>query len=213
MRLKIGDVVEIFNGKDDLYLICNIGSISKQSIDLVIEKLVSGSQNIKQNNFILALCAVKKEQMEDAVRLCTEVGINEIVFIKSQHSQNQYINFERLVDISISAAMQCRINILPTIKKGTETIDDFLNKASGTLIFANETLNHQPKIQNKITKQQNTYILIGPEGGFAPNEISLILKQRQNLILKQVYLGKNILRSSTAATVACFSTINGFFCN
>ena len=51
--------------------------------------------------------------------------------------------------------------------------------------------------------QNNALILIGPEGDFSQNELALAVKNGYN----SVGLGKNRLRTETAALVACH-TIN-----
>ena len=59
------------------------------------------------------------------------------------------------------------------------------------------------KIKIECVKNNNTCILIGPEGDFSNEEIKIANKAN----FKSVTLSKNRLRTETAAIVACYSLI------
>ena len=64
--------------------------------------------------------------------------------------------------------------------------------------------NHKKKQLNEVIKKgTNTLVLIGPEGDFSQKEIDYALKHG----FSAVSLGKNRLRTETAAIVSCH-TIN-----
>lgn len=60
---------------------------------------------------------------------------------------------------------------------------------------------NKQSLKNLIKPKQSITILIGPEGDFSPNEISLAKETGYN----PVSLGESRLRTETAAIVACHS--------
>jgi 16S rRNA (uracil1498-N3)-methyltransferase len=225
LRVKLGDVVILFNGVENAYLECKVNQITKNSIEIKpLELKTKATKNNTTAKNILVLSLIKKEQMDDAIRACTEIGIDEFVFVKTQHSQvgEKQISFDRLNEIAISASMQSQRNIIPIINKKILTLEFLLKDLNGILFFANELRANQDLYiaqnnQNTISKntklqniQSNKYILIGPEGGFSTQEIDFITNYNftNNNAIIEISLGSNILRSSTAAILGSFYIIN-----
>ena len=61
-------------------------------------------------------------------------------------------------------------------------------------------------MKEKLTKGNDSEIIVGPEGGFSQNELDLAKKAK----FVPVSLGKSRLRTETAGVMVCsiFSTIN-----
>ena len=215
MRIKANDTITIFNGSDDISIDLKAQEITKKSIisKIILIKKNPIAKNIKKYHLILPI--LKKDQLEEALRMCTEIGIDEFILINTIYSQNiSKLNFERMNDIIISAAMQCNINVLPKINEKIYNINNLPQIIkNGDVFFANEELsNIQSKsIYNNIINQNsnNVYCIVGPEGGFASEEIDFINSIKDNNInIFQINLGKNILRASTAALTISYHAIN-----
>jgi 16S rRNA (uracil1498-N3)-methyltransferase len=104
------------------------------------------------------------------------------------------INPERLTTIAIEAAEQCGRTRLPELASPLK-LDALLAAPSGRLLFADET-GGQPLIQ--ASEPGPATILIGPEGGFTPEERARILATGAT----GIGLGPRILRAETAALAA-----------
>jgi 16S rRNA (uracil1498-N3)-methyltransferase len=100
--------------------------------------------------------------------------------------------------------------VLPLVEP-VETIADYLARADadlkGALKLVFGTGDH-PSLAKTIAPlpAQNVILLIGPEGGFTPEEIELAIKAG----FQAVSLGKRILRTETAGIVA-ISTIHAIW--
>jgi 16S rRNA (uracil1498-N3)-methyltransferase len=113
--------------------------------------------------------------------------------------------------ITQAACEQCERTVLPQVEP-IQTIADYLSKASDDqlkdalkLIFCT---GEHPSLANTIAPlpAQNVILLIGPEGGFAPEEMGLAI----NAGFQAESLGKRILRTETAG-IAAISTIHAIW--
>jgi 16S rRNA (uracil1498-N3)-methyltransferase len=101
--------------------------------------------------------------------------------------------------------------VLPLVE-AVQVFEDYLTQASnayikGTLKLIFCTGDH-PSLATTIAPlpAQDVILLIGPEGGFTPEEIGLAIKAG----FQAVSLGKRILRTETAG-IAAISTIHAIW--
>jgi 16S rRNA (uracil1498-N3)-methyltransferase len=150
--------------------------------------------------------------------MATEIGVDEILFILSDYSKQhlKLFNYNKVVEVSISAASQCGLSIVPKIHQKPISIESlFLNNANlqptspCNIIVANESLSLGAKPSHLVNlvsdfkaKYKDVAILIGPEGGFSQEDNNVIRTNKLNVV--EVSLGKNILRASTASTALLF---------
>lgn len=142
----------------------------------------------------LAFVPVKGDRTELIVQKATEIGVSEIVVIAptarsvvkwdEKKSRNE---IERLTRISREAAMQSRRLFLPRIT-GMLTLREV---AESGFVVAEPGGN---------AAGTQTAIAVGPEGGFAPEEVALFSGS--------VDLGNTILRAETAAIVAALRAVD-----
>jgi 16S rRNA (uracil1498-N3)-methyltransferase len=129
------------------------------------------------------------------VEKLTEIGIDEITFISTKHSERSNINYKRIDKKIISALKQCKSLFKPKINK-LISVNDFLK-------YDFETSNKyiadlSSKIEMKKNKNHiNSLIIIGPEGDFSKEEIENFKKKGY----QKISLGNQVLRSETAAIV------------
>ena len=200
LRHKVGDVIIINN--------TNFEIVSIKKKDITVKKLGEIVDNISRNcNVTLFQSFLKSDKMEIVVQKAVEIGSKNIVPFFSSNTVVKLDNKtkikrkEKLEIIALEAIKQCG-------RTDDVVINDFLlfndvvEKVKGydLCIFAyeNETVNIKQVIQNiKNTKRiyNNIAIIIGPEGGFTSNEVS-ILKNIDNV--HTVSLGDIILKAETA---------------
>jgi|GEM_PF-1416245 len=208
LRVKQGEEVVVFNGHQNASLLCKIAEINKKQIVLIVDSSCINLRSTKTVKRIMVLPLLKKDNLEDSIKTCTEIGVDEFWFVKTQncHASEKFINFDRVAEISSVAAIQCKINLLPKINQNIFTLQSFIKNAAGTLLLANEHLVGVDKNKPANTDATgNIFMLIGPEGGFAKQEVDFVLaNQSSNLLVKNISLGANILRASTAATLMAF---------
>ena len=203
MRVNKNDFLRIFNGKDGEWL-AEIIEIKKNNILLLIkEKIIE--QKISPNLWLF-FSPIKKDRINILIQKSTELGASVFVPVQTERSNIKSININNLQKNAIEAAEQSQRLDVPLIKKEikfSEMIDSLSNDRC--LLFCDEKnikskniIDIMDKIKNKYSKWS---IIVGPEGGFSENE------RKKLLNIKQAYtvsLGRRILRSDTAATVALF---------
>ena len=195
LRKKVGDKINIINGKGILF-IAEIEVIEKHTVSLKVIKKVKKEKQHKYN-LHLAIAPTKNiNRFEWFLEKATEIGINEITPIICSRSERKKINLERCDKIIISAVKQSMKFYKPKLNSPISFIDFIDKEYSGEKHIAH-CLN-QKKL--KITKSEYSshLILIGPEGDFSENEISLAINKK----FKPTTLGNSRLRTETAGIVA-----------
>jgi len=194
LRKKVGDKINIINGKGILF-IAEIEVIEKHTVSL---KVIKKEKKEKQHkyNLHLAIAPTKNiNRFEWFLEKATEIGINEITPIICSRSERKKINLERCNKIIISAVKQSMKFYKPKLNSPISFIDFIDNEYPGEKHIAH-CLNQK---KHKLSKSEYSshLILIGPEGDFSENEISLAINKK----FKPTTLGNSRLRTETAGIV------------
>ena len=209
LRVEVHDRINIFDGKTGEWE-TNIESINRDNIVLRITKNIYFLK--KSPDVWLVFAPIKQHRMNLSIQKATELGVSKIIPCITEFTDNRNINIKNLQDNAIEAAEQSERLDLPQI----ENPIDLLSLLSSwpedrILIFCDEKLDSEKKIIDilpRFKKKQDKFaVLIGPEGGFSDLERNTINKHKKIL---PASLGKRILRSDTAITVALFCIQNLF---
>ena len=194
MRLKSGDELLLFNGIDGEFLGKVAGSEKKQTIIQVHAKQRDQS---KPSNISLAFCPLKGQRLDFLIQKCTEVGLKSFIPVISDHTIVRNVNENRLKKIIIESSEQSDQLNIPQIVSALN-LEEFLHslKKEDVVLFGDISSKNNDLTQLIEDKSKNYILFIGPEGDFSPKEREIILK---NVKFKSFSLGKNILRSETAA--------------
>ena len=208
MRLKPGDAVALFNGRDGEWFGI-IESVTKKSCHLRIKDRMR--QQSLEPNLWLAFAPLKKSRTDFLIEKATELGVARLIAVFTDHTDTARVNTERLGQIAIEAAEQCERLSIPEIS-GPFKLQDLLADwpADRTLLVADETgggkpiaqvvaLARNPRDASGLSPQPALGILIGPEGGYSQAELDLLAKLPFSVF---VGLGPRILRAETAALAA-----------
>jgi 16S rRNA (uracil1498-N3)-methyltransferase len=172
----------------------------------------------------VALALIKQDRFEWCLEKLTEIGVNEITPVQTRHcvarlsaadqgDERIAAKLARWQAITKEAAEQSERATIPPVVK-PQKLDDYLQRSTsgGTDLWrfiCAERSDAAPLVKaltGKISsgdlsggdRDKTICLLIGPEGGFAPEEISAAISQG----CLPVTLGSRILRSETAAIVA-----------
>jgi 16S rRNA (uracil1498-N3)-methyltransferase len=201
LRKKEGDILHVTNGLGYLfYTEIALASDSKCTVNILsFEK-----QEPSKYHLHLAVAPTKmNERYEWFLEKATEIGIQEITPIICDHSERKVIKTERFQKIIESAMKQSLHYYLPKLNEPI-ILRDFLKKEIiGSKFIAHCEETNKNTLKSQIIKNQDTTLLIGPEGDFSNNEIELALNN--NYI--PISLGNTRLRTETAAIVACHSVV------
>ncbi|WP_031527064.1 RsmE family RNA methyltransferase [Dyadobacter crusticola] len=201
LRLGSGDMILVTNGRGQLYK-CVLNIQGRKVGYEVIETRLIEPRPFAVN---IAVAPTRKaERNEWMVEKMTEIGVERIDFIVTEHTNpetlNRVVNLGRLNRIAASAMKQSQQFYKPIITVNNR-FDSFIKSvSSGTKLIA--YVPDQNKVEhvfNKVKKGAGTTLLIGPEGDFSEKEIELSLEQG----FTTVSLGPTRLRTETAAVAGC----------
>lgn len=198
LRLAVNSKVQLIDGKGGFYEAI-ISDAHPKKCKLLITKSI---QKFDKRNFKLhiAIAPTKNiDRFEWFLEKCTEIGIDEITPLLSEHSERKVIKPGRLEKILVSAMKQSLKATLPKLNP-IINFNDFITGSN----YQNRYIAHcyegeKIHLKNTIKKEDDILILIGPEGDFSLKEVEIA---KQNGFL-EVSLGTARLRTETAGIVAC----------
>nr|WP_321485786.1 16S rRNA (uracil(1498)-N(3))-methyltransferase [uncultured Draconibacterium sp.] len=198
LRLKEGDEIELVDGKGGFYK-ARIQNANPKKCQLSI---IESQTDFGKKDFHLhiAIAPTKNiDRTEWFLEKCTEIGIDEVTPLLSEHSERKVIKPERLEKILVSAMKQSVKAYLPKLN-GLTKLSDLLSQATETKKFiAHCNEGEKQHLKNVVNPSNKVLILIGPEGDFSPEEIALALENG----FEAISLGNARLRTETAGVVAC----------
>ena len=200
LRLVIGDVVHLIDGKGGLYE-AEIISESKRNVTLQVLKTTTEYQKRRHHLHIAVAPTKNIDRLEWFLEKATEIGIDEITPLICDRSERKIVKEDRLNKVITSAVKQSLQAYHPVLNEAT-TFKDFISKQSATYKMIAHCVDGEPRqFISQVSHPDEKYlILIGPEGDFTPNEIQLALQND----FKPLTLGNTRLRTETAALAACF---------
>ena len=197
MRLKAGDDLKVFNGQDGEWR-CTIGEVLKKGVILKAQEQVRPQTFGPDLELIVAV--VKKARVETIVEKAAELGARRVRLTLTQRTNTDRIRLDRLDAIAEEAAEQTGRLDVPVIDDPMKLSDILDGWQDGRrLMFCDET-GGAPVAQALAALPSAPWaILIGPEGGFSPEERERL---RALPFTAAVSLGPRILRADTAAIAA-----------
>lgn len=196
LRKRAGDNISIINGKGVLFQ----GMIKNPDPNQVSIQIIDYKETKKPEPYLhICLALLKKtERIEWFVEKAIEIGVSRISIFTSKQTEKKGLKTERLAKIAVSALKQSGNLWLPELDCSTNFDALVKTPFNGDKFIAycrTETTKHL-----KLAGRQgnNTIILIGPEGDFTDEEVTLAL----NNGFKEVSLGESRLRAETAALYA-----------
>ena len=200
LRLNVGDLVNLIDGKGGLYT-AKITSASKKAVHLVVTD-VQHNFGVRNHYLHVAIAPTKNiERLEWFLEKATEIGIDEITPIICDRSERKIIKEERLEKVITAAVKQSLTAYHPKLNPAINYGQFLKLNHDGAKLIAHCEENNEKRFLNElITSQERYLVLIGPEGDFSPHEIELALQSGY----KPVTLGNTRLRTETAGLAACF---------
>ena len=205
VRFKVGDTINLFDGKGGLWL---------GKIETLTDKSASGRvlKTLKpftpKRKITLCFSVISRPATEELLNLCTQAGVFAIKPVLSKRCEKDLIKKwqtkqERWEQIILSAAKQCGTPYLPTLLE-PQNFADAIRETKEPALICYEDEHTLPLLSavQKLNAEELT-IFIGPEGGYEISEIELA---RKNNILS-VSLGDFILRAQSAAFAAVWGAM------
>jgi len=197
MRQAVGADLAVFNGRDGEWKALIVETRKKVSL-LRCEAQLRAQQVPPDLDLIVA--AVKRSRLETIVEKAAELGARRVRIVLTQRTNAERVRIERLTVIATEAAEQTGRLDVPEVLEPVK-LNLLLDGWDGgrSLLFCDEGGDARPVIEALGGASGPWAILIGPEGGFSPEE-------RQRLrglpFVVPATLGPRILRADTAAISA-----------
>ena len=201
LRIRPGDQIHVTDGAGKLYQ-CNVSEVQKS--DVVCTILDTKVEERKSPFVTLVVGLIKKrDRLEFSVEKSVELGADEIVVFRGDHSEKGNVRLDRLESTVLSAMKQSLRVFLPKVRF-TENLADAIksNEEAGSLIFADETIE---KGFSKSLLDNKVMLVVGPEGGFSESERNQLKKEGG----VAYSLGDKRLRTETAAVTMTDRYKNG----
>ena len=200
LRLKSGAAVLAFNGREGEWR-AEIVAEGRRSAELRITERTRAQEAAYDLVYLFA--PLKHARLDYMVQKAVELGAGVLKPVFTRRTQAARVNLERMRANAIEAAEQCGILALPEIS-AAEGLESALRalEPGRLLVFCDEdALLASPvrALEAIPLGGGGLAVLIGPEGGFTPEERALILSRE--LVLR-LSLGPRILRADTAAVAA-----------
>lgn len=206
MRLAQGDSLLVFNGRDGEWRV-TLAEVHKRGVILKCEEQTRPQTTVPDLELIVAL--VKKARVETIVEKATELGAARVRLAITRRTNVDKVRLDRLDAIAEEAAEQTGRMDVPVVDDPVK-LDALLDgwEDGRRLMFCDETggapavsalMRQSPSRTGTGDAPAKWSILIGPEGGFSPEEGERL---RALPFTTAVSLGPRILRADTAAIAA-----------
>ncbi len=203
LRLHDGAGVHIFNGRDGEWL-ARLRREGRRDASLVIDVRTRVQAGGPDLHYLFA--PLKRSRLDYMVQKATELGAARLSPVLTRHTMAERVNLDRMRANVIEAAEQCGILRVPEvtdpmpIAKALATFE-----STRTLVFCDEDAPVTSPIDALAKVARGPVaVLIGPEGGFAPDERERLVAM-PNVV--RLALGPRIMRADTAA-VAAMALVN-----
>jgi len=196
-----GNPVKLIDGSGNLLE----GYIVDPDLSGCVIAITETLRNFEKRNYRLhiAISPLKnQDRFEWFVEKSVEIGIDEITPVICRNTEKPGIKKERINNIIISAMKQSLKAFRPVLNEPIAFNDFTVAGLTEVKMIAHCNPGYaRTKIDNIYQPKMDAIMLIGPEGDFSEEEISLALKNG----FKSVHLGNSRLRAETAGIAACHS--------
>lgn len=194
MRLGAGDAVRLFNGRDGEWRCAIVSLQKKKGLARCVEKL---AEPAPPPDIDYVFAPLKSARMDYIAQKATEMGARRLRPVITRHTVVRKVNARKIKANAIEAAEQCNLVFVPDVPEA-QPLEQLLADWDETrrIIFCDEAAPiTSPLAALRKMAPGPLAVLIGPEGGFAPEEQALL---RRLPFVHPIRLGPRIMRADTA---------------
>jgi len=201
LRMHRGDTVHFTDGAGNIY-----EGIITEDDPLNMKASVTGVKKDAGKRLYrlhVAISPLKNDdRLEWFMEKAVELGIDEITPLICSRTEKKRIRKERLEGLILSAMKQSVKAFLPRLNEPLQFTEFIEKEHYETLLIACcDTQQKRKAINTAAGRGEDVLIMIGPEGDFTPEEVTLAIKSG----FTPVHIGPSRLRTETAGVAACCS--------
>jgi 16S rRNA (uracil1498-N3)-methyltransferase len=198
LRLRSGSLIELFNGQGLSYE-AELTEASPQAAQVHILQ-TRAPQPLPACTIHLGMSLIKPDRMDWIIQKAVELGVSRITPLQTTYGAiklnatqctTKHRHWESIIT---NAAEQCGQNRVPDLSP-ILSLGHWLNEQKDQLCLFLDTETAQSTPLSPLKPLSQISYLVGPEGGFSPEERSACYAQG----LLPWHLGPRILRAETAA--------------
>jgi len=226
LRTSVGDELLVTDGQGTLYETV-VTAVDRRHCLLSITREEAWHKYWPAHWSIAVAPTKNIDRIEWMIEKMVEVGVDEIILLRTKHSERKHVNQERLERIVQSAMKQSQKALLPTLRTDVSITELFAEARQPVRLIAHcregigpdrvtidraftfrpdgyqhillgGIVPNQVTIDRAFTPQQDVLVAIGPEGDFTTEE----LEEGLRLGFVPITLGESRLRTETAGLVA-----------
>lgn len=198
MRLKTGDRVRLFNGRDGEWL-CTLGNESKAAVTAQCSEKLAEATSLPDIDYLFA--PLKSARLDYLAQKATEMGVRRLRPVITERTVVRKVNLHRIEANVREAAEQCNMVCKPEVL-GDRGLVEVLSQwdTNRRMIFCDEDAPAaDPVAALRGIPPGPLAVLVGPEGGFSPAEQERL---RSVPSVTAISLGPRVMRADTAAVAA-----------
>jgi 16S rRNA (uracil1498-N3)-methyltransferase len=209
LRMKPGDEIRVSSADGKSYF-CRITAITRDAVTAQIDRMDEQGTELPVSIYLFQGLP-KNDKMELIVQKAVELGAHEIIPVAMKNcvvkldARKAESKTARWQTIAESAAKQSKRTLIPQIHTPVTWKEALVLAAELDVVlvpYENEKgMEATRSLIGSLAPGQSIGIVIGPEGGFSPEEIAAVDEQDN---MHRISLGRRILRTETAglATLA-----------
>lgn len=202
LRMAPGEQITVSSGENKEYR-CEIRSLSEEQVEAQIMWVQETGAELPSRLYLFQGLP-KSDKMELIIQKAVELGVYEIVPTATRRAvvkldkKKEESKRKRWQGIAESAAKQSKRNLIPQVTQ-VMSFREAVEYAAGLDVKLvpyelAEGMDAARQVIGSIKPGQSVAVFIGPEGGFAPEEIDYAVEHG----FRSITLGRRILRTETA---------------
>jgi len=194
VRLRVGERVRLFDG-NGAYAEGKVAGVTKRDLELTIEGTHRDTPSASRLTLVQAWLN-HAHAIETLVRRGTELGVDEFVFFRAEHSEKSPRAGEKWGRMAVESCKQCGRTRLPGFRIA-KNIEEYFETRPERVIVATQAVEPRP-VGETVNGATNLALIVGPEGDFTARELGVILEAGGHALS----LGPVTLRAEVAAATA-----------